>query len=217
LVFEIWDLFRVSYFEFRISHFKKGEAMRMAQADFLRGKIRITRGSVADYRALAHLHYVPGDPATFAGVWKAEFEDLQFAIWDLQLKDFNRKSAIANRKLIAVAVLLYPVIALRARHRALGLSGCRFGGRQLRWLNGNVRTIARVIVHPQFRALGLASALVRRVLRDCPTRYVEAVAAMGAVHPFFVRAGMTMIEPVYEDEAAYFLFDRRCSTRGGGR
>jgi N-acetylglutamate synthase-like GNAT family acetyltransferase len=75
-------------------------------------------------------------------------------------------------------------------------------------VNRHVRTISRVIVHPQFRALGIASQLVRRILQDCPTRYVEAVAAMGAVHPFFERAGMTRVEPATAAEPAYFLFDR---------
>ena len=89
----------------------------------------------------------------------------------------------------------------------MGLSGPRYG-EKLRWINAHVRTISRVIVHPQFRSLGIASQLVRRVLLDCPTRYVEAVAAMGAVHPFFARAGMTMVEPVHEAEPAYFIFDR---------
>jgi ABC-type ATPase with predicted acetyltransferase domain len=108
---------------------------------------------------------------------------------------------------IAVAVLSYPTPALRTRERALSLTGPRYGER-LRWINANLRTISRVIVHPQFRSLGLASQLVRRVLEDCPTRYVEAVAAMGLVHPFFVRAGMTLHEPMSEGESAYFLFDR---------
>ncbi|MEO6436540.1 MAG: GNAT family N-acetyltransferase, partial [Tepidisphaeraceae bacterium] len=71
----------------------------------------------------------------------------------------------------------------------------------------NVRAISRVIVHPQFRGLGVASGLVRRVLLDCPTRYVEATAAMGEVHPFFEKGGMRRVVPGREGGAAYFIWD----------
>jgi ABC-type ATPase with predicted acetyltransferase domain len=53
-----------------------------------------------------------------------------------------------------------------------------------------MRTISRVIVHPVFRSAGLAVRLVRHVLEHAETPYVEALAVMGRVHPFFKRAGM---------------------------
>jgi ABC-type ATPase with predicted acetyltransferase domain len=79
---------------------------------------------------------------------------------------------------------------------------------RLRWANDNVRTISRVIVHPQFRGVGLASALVRRIVSDCPTRYAEALAVMGRAHPFFEKAGMTRVQTAAEG-AVYYLFDRK--------
>ncbi len=139
--------------------------------DFLRGSIEIERGGIEDYRGLAHLHYVPGDPATVAGVWRATYRD------------------VGASRVVAVAALSWPVPSSAARERALGLRRGR-DVEKLRWLNANVRTISRVIVHPQFRSLGIASALVRRVLLDCPVRYVEAFAVMGKIVPFFERAGM---------------------------
>jgi ABC-type ATPase with predicted acetyltransferase domain len=87
------------------------------------------------------------------------------------------------------------------REAVLGLSGPRYG-EKLRFVNAHVRTISRVIVHPQFRALGIASRLVRRICEDCTTRYVEAIATMGEVHPFFEKGGMRRIDE------GYFLFDR---------
>jgi len=54
-----------------------------------------------------------------------------------------------------------------------------------------MRCISRVVVHPQWRGLGLAVRLVRRGLATMTTPYTEALAAMGRVHPFFERAGMT--------------------------
>jgi N-acetylglutamate synthase-like GNAT family acetyltransferase len=61
-----------------------------------------------------------------------------------------------------------------------------------------------VIVHPVFRATGLATRLVRRMIAECPTPYIEALATMGWVHPFFDRAGMTRIEPDDPDRAVYY-------------
>ncbi len=61
-------------------------------------------------------------------------------------------------------------------------------------LNREMRTIARVVVHPIFRSVGLAVQLVRHLLDRAETPYVEALAAMGRVHPFFSRAGMTAFD-----------------------
>ena len=54
-----------------------------------------------------------------------------------------------------------------------------------------MRCISRVVVHPQWRGLGLAVRLVRHALATAVTPYTEAIAAMGKVHPFFEKAGMT--------------------------
>jgi GNAT superfamily N-acetyltransferase len=72
-----------------------------------------------------------------------------------------------------------------------------------------------VIIHPQFRSLGLASALVRHVCEQCTTRYVEAYAVMGRVHPFFEKGGMIRHDRDDDDARSssstgpvYYLFDR---------
>jgi predicted N-acetyltransferase YhbS len=76
--------------------------------------------------------------------------------------------------------------------------------------NANVRTLSRVIVHPQFRSIGLASLLVREVCREAGTRYVEALAVMGRVHPFFEKGGMQRVDVpgAVGGDPAYFLHDR---------
>jgi hypothetical protein len=61
-------------------------------------------------------------------------------------------------------------------------------------INRDLRTIARVVIDPQFRSLSLASTLVRQTLPLVGTPYVEASAVMGRFHPFFERAGMTRHE-----------------------
>src|SRR5207302_8084626 len=94
-----------------------------------------------------------------------------------------------------------------ARRRALGLHGSL--AEELRFINANLRTISRVIVHPQFRALGLSSRLVRCICKHCDTRYTEALAVMGRAHPFFERAGMKRYEPAADEGPVYYLYKKR--------
>jgi len=56
--------------------------------------------------------------------------------------------------------------------------------------------------------------MVRWLLREGSTRYVEAIAAMGRVHPFFEKAGMKRVkheDMKHEEGKAYFVFDREGS------
>jgi GNAT superfamily N-acetyltransferase len=187
----------------------------MAAADclprFLPGTIDIERGTIEDFRELEQFHYAPGRPATWAGIWRVKYVD--GGLWMVD-GDKGPRGCVLNHPLstihyprfsparvIAVGVLSYPTPSHRTRDRVLGLSGPRYG-QKLAFVNRHVRTISRVIVHPQFRSLGIASALVRRICEDCPVRYVEAIAAMGEVHPFFEKAGMKRVGE------GYFIFDR---------
>ena len=111
-------------------------------------------------------------------------------------------------RLAAVAVLSYPTVNSAARDRALRMTAWS-PARKLARANRDVRTISRVVVHPQFRGVGLASRLVRFVCEQCPTRWVEAYAVMGRVHPFFEKGGMKCHDPPTGDGPVYYLFDRR--------
>jgi GNAT superfamily N-acetyltransferase len=145
-------------------------------ATFLPGRLTVARGSPRDYFALERFHYVPKRPATWAGVWVVSYQD-------------DDDAAPSRAKLVAIAVVSYPTVNCAARDAALELNRLT-RARKLAWVNRNVRTISRVVVHPQFRGVGIAARLVRHVCDQCPTRWVEALAAMGRVHPFFERGGM---------------------------
>ena len=196
----------------------RGAAAVTSAADCLPGVLVIGRGMAADYRLLEQFHYARGRPATWAGVWRAEYRDRRWAIAEWRSGDGvptarlnHRASHIGSRpsRVVGVAVLSWPTLSCRPRERVLGLRAGTTPG-DVDFVNANVRTISRVIVHPQFRSLGVAVALVRRVLSECPTRYVEAVAAMGEVHPLFERAGMRKVTPQGDrGGAAYFIFDRK--------
>ncbi|MEX0777923.1 MAG: hypothetical protein WD042_19650 [Phycisphaeraceae bacterium] len=142
-------------------------------------------GTLADYAALCEHHYKSGRPATATRV----------------LVLAHTRPSVVGRFLhrpaeehpAAVLVESLPSLACRMRDAALGN---RYGAiRNLRQrallLNSELRCISRVVVHPQWRGLGLAVRLVRHALTTATTLYTEALAAMGKVNPFFTRAGMT--------------------------
>lgn len=132
-------------------------------------QIDITRAQ-ANEPAIAELqqmHYRAGKPRALAGVWAAHVEGvLAGAMWVTY--------PVLNDSWRSMAWRDVPTVA----------------SRRAAWLNEHVRTIARVIVDPRFRACGVATALVRHYVRQPLTEKTEALAAMGAVSPFFVRAGM---------------------------
>jgi ABC-type ATPase with predicted acetyltransferase domain len=74
-------------------------------------------------------------------------------------------------------------------------------------VNQNIRTISRLIVHPAYRGLGLASILIKCILNNCTTRYTETLATMAKAHPLFRKSGMKEFPPAEEYKPHYYLFD----------
>lgn len=60
-------------------------------------------------------------------------------------------------------------------------------------VNRDFRILRRLVVHPDVRGCGVGHRLVRETLPLVGTRYVECLAAMGAVNPVFEKAGMRRI------------------------
>lgn len=156
------------------------------------GEVRVLVGSWEDYRALAAWHYLAGRPATVDLVLRAELGDGTRA---------------------GVLVVSRPVLAGWWRERAWpGAYRAATAGERsqvARRLNAEVRTISRVIVDPRFRALGVATALVRAYLGSPRTPRTEAVAAVGGLCPFFARAGMREHRAGPDEEARRLARDLR--------
>lgn len=154
----------------------------------LPGRLRLRAGTAADYRLLTRHHYRAKKPATFCRIVACEF-----------VPDSGDPPRV-----VGVAVLSWPVPMLAARNRHFAVA--RGYGERLRFANAHVRTLSRVIVHPQFRAAGVATLLVRALLDGAPTRYVETSAAMARYAGFLAGAGFRLISDA-PAEPAYLLFD----------
>jgi len=136
-------------------------------------RVRIEEGEIGDYDALSDRHYRGGRPATWTRVLRA---------WRFT----------AHGPLLA-GVLVVSRPTLNASWRDLPWPGRYTSGprrERAGRINRELRCISRVVVEPRSRGMGIATRLVRAHLRDPQTPATEALAAMGAVCPFFEGAGM---------------------------
>lgn len=141
--------------------------------------ITIEPATPEDYHRLAHLHYRAGPPATMARVLRA-------------VRRVPPNIDPSQRLLAGVLVVSMPTLNSAWRDRAWpGFFTTPSKAHNARRLNTNLRTISRVIVEPRSRGLGVARMLVRAYLDNPLTPATEAIAAMGALCPFFQRAAMT--------------------------
>lgn len=166
-------------------------------------RVRIERGEVWDYDALARFHYRAGRPATIAGVWRAV-----------------RTLPGGRDSLAGVLVASHPTLNARWRRFAWGdryRGNDRAGKRRAaRRLNSEVRCLSRVIVEPSSRGLGIARRLVETYLHDPLTARTEALAEMGGISPFFQRAGMRA-HPLARPRADALLIERLATNALGVR
>ncbi len=163
-------------------------------AEPMEASLELCRGGWKDYHALEAHHYKAQRPATATRILALRHHQPEV------VQRFKRCAAGSDAsahhgepKTVAVLVESLPSLSCRMRDVALGQ---RYGSMVDVWqraqvLNEEVRCISRVVVHPQWRGLGLAVRLVREALQSATTIYTEALAAMGRVNPFFTRAGMT--------------------------
>lgn len=54
--------------------------------------------------------------------------------------------------------------------------------------------LSRVVLHPTYRGAGIASAFVRKSCATCPFPWIETLAQMGRINPFFEKAGFVRVD-----------------------
>ena len=155
----------------------------------------IQRGSIGDYRCLAAYHYVADEPACHKRIYVIRPPGGDPAAGCDDLDAFLSSPAGYQRMIqppvAAVLVVSPPLRCVRGRNI---VTGNRYTSsnrrRNMRLLNAELECISRVIVHPLYRGQGLAVRLIRHALATAQTPFMEALAVMGQINPFFERAGM---------------------------
>lgn len=149
--------------------------------------VEVTEGTHADWRALKHLHYASGDPATAAEIYTAR---------------------LANDPApAAVAILSFPDLHSGARNLATAdaykIAGARANAQRL---NREVRRLSRIVVRPEFRGCGLARMLVAEAAARTPAKWLECTTALGPYTQFLARSGFTHV-PQHQSTAEAALMD----------
>ena len=126
----------------------------------------VAEGSIEDYHKLSGFHY--RDSRRVAAVYK---------VFVLRRGD----------ELCGVILYKYPGLACQGRKEAFGRV------LTIQELNRDLTTVARVVVHPKYRTIGLGTRLVKDTLHLVNKPYVEMVAVMAKYNPFAEKAGMRKI------------------------
>ncbi|MCX5648235.1 MAG: hypothetical protein NTX40_03925 [Planctomycetota bacterium] len=175
--------------------------MAPARTCTLLAGIRIQRGAREDWDRLAPLHYRSHHAGAVSDIFRMVHRAaggvspgfVPTASGLIPWRSAQARGAAGQREtLVGVIVYSRSPLSLAARNRATG--GRYRVGRGLsagRLVNEELRIVSRVVIAPNWRGLGLARRLVAETLPRVGTPYVEALAAMGRVHPFFEQAGMT--------------------------
>jgi len=142
--------------------------------------LEIVRAGLAEYNYLSRFHYRQSVACPHAAIYA--------------MKDIRQSCRTQARFAPVVGVIVYtmPTAHVELRNVATGGVFCGFGDRrlQLQMVNKYIRRISRVIIEPRYRGLGLASRLVAETMGKLGVPFIEAMAVMGMVHPFFEKAGM---------------------------
>ena len=138
-------------------------------------KLQIVRGSLEDYEELAHYHYRDNRLGPFVAIYALK----------------HTPTLGLRRQAMGVIVYKMPTSGAELRNVATGDLFAGFDrATQLALLNKNVRCISRVVIDPRYRGLGIAHRLVAETMPLVGVTFVEAMAVMGRVNPFFEKAGM---------------------------
>jgi hypothetical protein len=167
--------------------------------------LEIVPGTRADYELLSQYHYREthigpvsaalrrGRPYAAIFVLKHGRSLTETRTCTDRKENLVRVSPFINQRQSVYGVIVYamPTGGCSTRSAAMPFLAGLDRRTRLNLLNKNVRTISRVIIEPRFRSLGLAVRLVRETMLLMNVRFIEALAVMGQVNPFFEKAGMT--------------------------
>jgi ABC-type ATPase with predicted acetyltransferase domain len=132
-------------------------------------------GERRDYDVLKHFHYLGGLPGWIRRIYRAKVGD----------------------EVAGVIVYVAPSLFVRGRYKAfphLKELQKQNVKEYAKFISSNFTRIARVIVHPKYRSIGLGVKLVKETMPLIGTRYVETLAVMARYNPFFEKAGMKRVD-----------------------
>jgi hypothetical protein len=144
-------------------------------------ELEVVPGDRSDYERLAAYHYRDSRPVAVKAIYTIRLRR--------PLGSLGRRPA---------GVIVYTMPNPRIELRSIATNGVFCGldrQTELDLLNRNIRCIARVIVEPRLRGIGLAVRLVRETMPMMEVPIIEALGIMPLVNPFLEKAGMKAFKP----------------------
>jgi ABC-type lipoprotein export system ATPase subunit/GNAT superfamily N-acetyltransferase len=148
-------------------------------------KIEITEGMKEEFQKIEQFHYkAQSNPAGLRRIYVAKMNDN------------------------IIGGIMYASCNPHLAGRSIAVPEYSKGGsssESLHLLNRDFLRIARVVVLPKYRGIGLGVKLVKDTMPMTGYPYIETLAVMAKVNPFFEHAGMTRIytEPPEERDRGY--------------
>lgn len=134
--------------------------------------IKVEVGNKEDYAKLKKFHYRQASLGALKQVYKCTYKD----------------------EVIGVIVVAYPHLALKGRNVALNNKLAKMTKENCNYINKHIDYVARVIIHPKYRGIGLSKVMLESYFKLTDATYVETVAVMANYNPFFEKAGMQRID-----------------------
>lgn len=146
----------------------------------------VERGSLADYRPFAPMHYAAGPPRSPRSVW---------LIW-----------IPSHPQPVGCAVLTYPDLRNPARDLVTdGVYRSAHGRQVARRLNQEVARIARIVILPEYRGIGLARCLLDHIADHEGVKWLEISTAMAHYTNFLDACGFVEAPRPAHDVEAHLL------------
>jgi len=139
----------------------------------LRKQLRIFPGTKRDYEHFAAMHYRRTDELGFV--------DRVFVL-----------RARSGHEPLGIIVYAHAPLELALRNQSTN----NYFRRRPDRVNAELRTIRRVVIHPDVRGCGLGHWLIRKTLPLVGAPFVETQTALGEFNPIFERAGMRRVGQV---------------------
>lgn len=142
--------------------------------------LEIRPGTHEQYKTLSQYHYIPFDTGPTTSIYVAVGKD-------------RSKSIFPDP--VAVHVFRMPLPCLTARNKITQgfFQEPPTKSEKLKRVNKYIRYAARIIVHPNFRKLGIASWLIKNTLSLPGVSIIEALAPIHWTGGLFRAAGFTII------------------------
>jgi len=147
--------------------------------------VKIELGDKADYEKLKKFHYRQSNLGAIKNIYKMTF----------------------NNEVIGVTVITYPHLALKGRNIYTNKKYSKMTKAICTEINKKFECIARIILHPKYRGLGLAYHFLKKYFELSNSKYIETVAVMANYTPFFERAGMIKVETEQDKKRTEMIAD----------